>query len=175
VVVNSQRGIAGTFAGDMIKAHREGVKLARRVYRTEASGSFDVGIFNAYPKDTDLVQTSNALNAFLSTQCQIVNEEGVIIITTASPEGEGYHSLEGYGMRLFEYVDKVPFIQKAIGDRAVYLFSPYLTSQGVHKYYSSGVLFFNEWENLIENLRQRFAHQCKVGIFPCASVQLVCY
>jgi len=157
----------------MVKAHREGVRLARRVYDTKISESLDVGVFNAYPKDTDLVQSPNALNVYLSASTQIINKEGVIVITTSSPEGGGYHSLEGYGMRLFEYVDEVPFVQKAIGDRAIYVFSPYLTSQEVNKYYSSDVLFFSEWENLIDNLKQRFSHRCKVGIFPCSSVQLI--
>ncbi len=172
VVANSRRQIAGVFAGDIIKAHREGVKLARRVYGTKISANFDVGIFNAYPKDTDLIQSANALNTYLSTKGRIINEEGVIIITTASPEGGGYHSLEGCGMRLFEYIDKLSSVQKAVENRTVYLFSPYLTSQEAHKCYSSSVLFFREWGKLIENLKQRFSHRCKIGIFPCASIQL---
>jgi len=172
VVVNSRREIAGVFAGDVIKAHRKGVEFARIVYNTEVSCDFDVGVFNAYPKDTDLIQAANALNIYLSTKGKMINKEGVIIIATASPEGGGYHSLEGPGMRLFEYVDRVFYIQRAVKNKAVYIFSPYLTPQEVYKYYSSAVLFFNEWQKLIENLRQRFTHRCKVGIFPCASVQL---
>lgn len=34
VVVNSRRGIAGIFVGDQVVAHREGVRLARKVYAT---------------------------------------------------------------------------------------------------------------------------------------------
>ena len=76
-------------------------------------------------------------------------------------------------MRLFEYVDKISFIRKALEERTVYLFSPHLTEQEVHKCYSSSVVFFNGWEKLIETLKGRFSLECKVGIFPCASTQLV--
>jgi len=172
VVVNSRREIAGVFAGDVIKAHRRGAKFACKLYSAEVRYRFDVGVFNAYPKDTELTQASNALNTYLSTKSKIVKKDGIIVIITASPEGEGFHSLEGHRMRLFEYADKVPFVQEAIEDRTICLFSPYLTSQEVYKYYSSSVLFFNEWSKLIENLKERYSHRCNVAIFPCASIQL---
>lgn len=172
-VVNSKRQIGGIFAGDIIAAHREAVRLACGVYATAASSDLDVGIFNAYPKDTDLIQASNAFNPYLSTEEPIIKRNGAIVITTASVEGEGYHSLEGPGMRLFEYVDKIPFIHDALEERTVYLFSPHLTEQQVHKCYSSSVIFFDEWGKLIEHLRDRFSPECKVGIFPCASTQLI--
>ena len=173
VVVNSKREIAGIFAGDIVTAHREGVILARRGFATGASSDLDVGVFNAYPKDTDLIQAANAFNPYLSTRKPIVKKNGTIVITTASVEGEGYHSLEGPYMRLFEYVDEVAFIRNALEGRTVYLFSPHLNEQEVHKCYSSSVVFFDEWEELIETLRRRFSLKCKVGIFPCASTQLI--
>ncbi len=173
VVVNSKREIAGIFAGDIVAAHREGVKLARRVCATRASSDLDVGIFNAYPKDTDLIQAANAFNPYLSTGKSIIKKNGVIVVTTAGVEGEGYHSLEGPDMRLFEYVDEIPFIRDSVQERKVYLFSPYLTEGQVHKCYSSSVIFFDEWEKLIENLIEGFSFECKVGIFPCASIQLI--
>jgi nickel-dependent lactate racemase len=171
-VINSQRGLVGLFSGDVIKAHREGVKLARRVYRTEVPSDLDVGILNAYPKDTELFQASLALDLYLSAKNSIVKKEGVIVITSASPEGEGFHSLEGYQMRLYGYHDQFPSIRKAVGDRTLCIFSPNVTSHEVSKYYSPSVLHFKEWEELIAYLKKRFSRRCKIGIFPCASVQL---
>jgi nickel-dependent lactate racemase len=171
-VINSQRGLAGLFSGDVIKAHREGVKLARRIYRTEVPSDLDVGILNAYPKDTDLFQASLALQLYLSARGSIVKKEGVVVITSASPEGGGFHSLEGYQMRLYGYHDQSPSIRKAIGDRTLCIFSPNVTSYEVSKYYSSSVLYFKEWEKLIAYLQKRFSRRCKIGIFPCASIQL---
>lgn len=172
VVINSQRDLAGLFSGDVIKAHREGVKLARRIYRTDVPCDLDVGIFNAYPKDTDLFQASGALQLYLSAKGSIVKREGVIVIASASPEGSGFHSLEGYQMRLHGYHDQSPSIRKAIEDRTLCIFSPNVTSYEVSKYYSPSVLYFKEWKKLIAFLQKRFLDRCKVGIFPCASIQL---
>ena len=174
-VINSKREIAGLFVGNLVKAHRKGVKLARRIYETEVSGKFDIGIFNAYPKDTELIISSSAFDAYLSTKNKMIRKNGIIIITTASPEGGGYHSLGGYGMKLFEYTDKFPLIKEAIKDKIIYIFSPNLTPQEVYKYYSHSVLFFREWDRLIENLKEEYYSKCRIAIFPNASIQLIKY
>jgi nickel-dependent lactate racemase len=171
-VVNSQRQLAGVFTGDLVTAHRAGVRIAQQIYSTPISESLDVGIFNAYPKDTELFQASLALNPFLSAPMEIIKKGGVALITTASPEGGGYHSLEGYHMRLYQHHDEFPAVQKALKDRTLCIFSPNLTPQEVNKYYSSKVRFFKEWGGLVEYLKERFADKCKIGIFPCASIQL---
>ncbi len=75
-------------------------------------------------------------------------------------------------MRLYGYHDQFPSIRKAIGDRTLCIFSPFVTSHEVSKYYSSSVLYFKEWEELIGYLKMRFSRRCKIGIFPCASIQL---
>lgn len=171
-VMTSRRGIAGLFTGDMVKAHRAGISLASRIYRTKVPSDLDVGIFNAYPKDTEFFQASLAFDFILSSSNRIVKDGGVIVIMSASPEGGGYHSLEGYQMKLFGLHDKFPSIQRAIGHKTLCLFSPSLTITEVRKYYSPSVLFFDEWEELIDYFRRRLTGRVRVGIFPCASIQL---
>ena len=51
VVVNSRREIAGLLVGDLVGAPRAGVALARRVFSTPVPEGWDVGVFNAYPKN----------------------------------------------------------------------------------------------------------------------------
>jgi nickel-dependent lactate racemase len=171
-VVNSKRQIAGLFAGDAVAAHRAGVHMSRHVYETTVSGDLDVGIFNAYPKDTELFQASLALNPYLSMKREIIRKDGVLVITTASPEGGGFHSLEGCRMRMHNYHDQFPSVREAMGDRRLCIFSPNVTPQEVGKYYSSNVLFFEEWSKLTDYLQGRFPDGCRAGIFPCASIQL---
>ncbi len=171
-VMTSRRGIAGLFTGDLVKAHRAGISLASRIYGTEVPSELDIGIFNAYPKDTEFFQASLAFDFILSSSKRIVRDGGVIVIISASPEGGGYHSLEGYQMKLFGLHDKFPSIQSAIGDKTLCLFSPSVTATEVRKYYSPSALFFDEWEELIEYLERRSAGRPRVGIFPCASVQM---
>ena len=167
-VVNSKRDLAGVFAGDVIKAHREGVKLAWRIYATKVPKDLDVAILNAYPKDTELFQASLALQLYASAKTGIVKKGGVIVITTASTEGGGFHSLEGYHMRLYGYHDQ----SKNLEDRTLCIFSPNVTPHEVRKYYSDSTLYFNEWNKLTAYLQERFPDQCSIGVFPCASIQL---
>ena len=49
-VVNMRRETIGVFVGDVVAAHREGVKMARQVYATESEGGFDILVLNAYSK-----------------------------------------------------------------------------------------------------------------------------
>ena len=49
LVINSRREVAGVFVGDMVKAHREGVKEAVKIYKTLVPKKFDVAIVNSYP------------------------------------------------------------------------------------------------------------------------------
>ena len=43
-LINFQRDTIGLFVGDLIEAHREGVKIARKIYATEAPTGADVGL-----------------------------------------------------------------------------------------------------------------------------------
>jgi hypothetical protein len=46
-------------------------------------------LFNAYPKDTELLQANNALNAALAARTSL-REGGVAVVATAASEGAGY-------------------------------------------------------------------------------------
>jgi len=174
-VINSKRQIAGLFAGDLILAHREGVKFARKIYRTSCSSKkLDVGIFNAFPKDTDLIQAINALNPILGGKDKIIKDKGVIVITTASPEGEGYHSLEGYGMKLFQLKDRSNKMKKVIKNRKLMIFSPNLTRNLIYRYYSHAVDFYDKWDDLLDKITEiSCSKSLNIGIFPNASIQIL--
>lgn len=174
VIVNSRRDIIKIFAGDAIKAHNESIKFAKEIYSIKGLLSkLDIIIFNSYPKDTDLIQAINALNPLLNTKREIIKESGYIIITTASTEGEGYHSLGGHGMRLFQYNDNFPWVKKIIKGKKLIIFSPNLSNNEVYKYYTDSVLYFNNWDFLINEIRKKYNRGCNVGIFPCAPLQII--
>jgi len=175
VVVNSKRQIAGLFVGDVILAHREGVEFAKKIYRTSYSPEkLDVGIFNAFPKDTDLIQAINALNPILDGKDKIIKDKGIIVITTASPEGEGYHSLEGYGMKLFQLKDRSNKIKKIIKNRKLMIFSPNLARNLIYRYYSHAVDFYDKWDDLLDKVEGiSCSKSLSIGIFPNASLQIL--
>lgn len=177
VVVNSRRSIAGCFVGDPVGAHRAGVEFARNIYRTTIpEAKFDVAIINAYPKDTDLIQASNAFNIFLSSKKDIVKKAGAIVLISASPEGAGFHSLQGVGMRLFEKIDTTPFLGELFKEKQLYIFSPNLSKGDVAQYFNvefecENVILFRAWDSLLNELKNKF-RECKAIVFPNSSIQL---
>jgi len=173
VVVASRRRTAACFVGDPVDAHRRGVNFATSVYCTKIpKEKFDVAILNAYPKDTDLIQASNAFNIFLSGKREIVKRSGLMILIAASPEGAGFHSLQGVGMRLFEKIDTTPFMRELFEERKLWIFSPCLSKGDVAQYfYDQNVILFRSWESLLHKLKSEF-RECRVVVFPHSSVQL---
>lgn len=172
VVVNSHREVAGLFVGDMIHAHRSGVQLARRVCATEVPiEPVDVAICNAYPKDTDFLQSGMALNVLASSPRPVVREDGTIVIVTASPEGPGYHGLYGPGMRYDplrqDLRERPPAIRRSSGSTRRVVFSPSLSAADVRSQVS-----FRRWDDLVRYLTKQHGDDATVLVFPCGSIQL---
>lgn len=168
VVVNSERGIAGIFVGHPIEAHRKGVELAKKVFETELPQNVDVGFFNAYPKDTEFMQCLNALNIYFSSPKDMIKENGTIVIISASPEGRGFHSLHGKGMRL-------PIIiphEHLFGKREIYVFSPYIGQIDLEQTFFPQARLFKKWSVLMETLKKKYTNSCHVAVFPCGPLQI---
>jgi nickel-dependent lactate racemase len=113
VVVSGKRQIVGVFAGDLVQAHSAGIEFARTVYSTEVCRELDVAVCNAYPKDTDFMQSINAFNALVTSPPGALKDNGTVVLTTAGTEGRGYHSLFGRGMSLEKAMD----VEKTFGGR----------------------------------------------------------
>lgn len=172
VVLNRYRQVSGVFVGDMIKAHREGVELARESWGTEAPRLVDIGVFNAYPKDTEAIQAFNAINPSLVDGDPVVRPGGAVVIATASPEGVGIHSCEGFGMR--GYKEWLRWLQEAevFRDRKLILYTPKLTQLEVKHLYPAHCIVCNHWGQVIETLRESFPSRSKVVVFPTGTFQL---
>ena len=168
VVVNSRRGIAGLFVGDTIKAHRAGVKLAKKIYATKTPEDVDVAILNAYPKDTELLQAGNAFNLYRSTEKDIVKQEGIVILSTACTVGRGYHSLHEPGMRLYKKPQRKAFL----GKRKLMLFSPGVNLAEARVSFSEDVPHFRSWQNVIKAIEETYTKTCRVAVFPSSTLQL---
>jgi len=168
-VVNSRRGIAGLFVGDLVAAHRAGVALGRRVFATDLPPEpVDVIVCNAYPKDTDFLQHANALNLAHSAPWPLVRPGGTVVVATACPEGRGVHGVYGPGMCYDSLHDRAEGDDspRTIWDAPIVTFSPELSANDVR-----AGLAFRRWEDLISYLGDLYA-QPSVAVFPCASIQL---
>lgn len=87
VVLNDHKEIVKAVAGDFIKAHREGVRIAREIVEVPVSGEMDIVITSpgGFPKDLNVYQAQKAL----AHASLVVKKGGVIILTAECREGVG--------------------------------------------------------------------------------------
>jgi len=81
-VLNQDDKIAQVTVGDPLKAFREGVKIAERIYRPIIPGYADIIVVSSYPSDIDYWQAAKSLY-FASTA---VKQNGTIVLTTPCPD-----------------------------------------------------------------------------------------
>lgn len=104
-VLNSKKVVIRVFSGDLVKAHREGVELAEKIFCPEIPGPADILITTSHPADIDYWQASKGTSAaYLG-----VRKGGVIIVATPCPEGiAAYHpDVERYGTLTFQQLDEM--------------------------------------------------------------------
>ncbi|MFC2108067.1 lactate racemase domain-containing protein [Candidatus Bipolaricaulota bacterium] len=174
VVVNSTRGIAGTFVGHVVEAHREAVALARQVYATRTPEEpVDIAVLNAYPKDTELNQSLSAFNVLgRFGEPDFLTERGTIVIIAASSEGRGVHVLYERGMKLHRYPDESPKFKGLLQQRhRIIILSPTVHQNDVLEWYPKGTLLARTWDDVLSALRRTGARP-SVAVFPCSTIQI---
>ena len=172
VVLNRCRQTTGVFVGDVQEAFSLGAQMARELWMTEAPRFVDVGIFNSYPKDTEATLALTALTPAMVTGDPVVRKGGVMVITTASPEGTGIHQQEGNGMRGHHGYYRLPQPPEHFMDRQLIIYSPNLTKWDLQHIFAPGYLLLNEWEQVIEALLELVPARPRVAVFPVAATQL---
>lgn len=168
VVVNSRRGIAGLFIGDVVAAHREGVRRAWEVMSTPLpSEPVDIGVFNQYPKDTEFMHLGHALHVVNSAPRPIVKRGGTMVILSASSDGFGFHSLEAPGMRhgptgphpMFE-----PY--------RVVVMCPNINRAQLPPSLPETTRLVPDWESVVATLNEYHPRGGMVAVFPCGAIQV---
>lgn len=92
VVLNEKKQILKAFAGDYIKAHREGCRYLDSIYGVEIEEKADIVIVSpgGYPKDVNLYQAQKSLD----NAKYAIKENGTIILLA--------ECIEGFGSKTFE-------------------------------------------------------------------------
>jgi nickel-dependent lactate racemase len=165
-VLNSRRELAGVFAGHPVHAHRSAVDGARQVYATSCPPPADIGIFNAYPKDIDLIQAPSAFNAVNQDIARAVKPGGSVVLMAACPHGLGYHQRSSIGGRCHT-MNSAPWE----ADRRLLLFSPNLSAVEARQHYAADTPVMNEWGAVMNELRSRHGAAASVTVFPCGALQ----
>jgi len=89
-ILNSHKKIVKVVAGDVTKAHREGVKYINNIFGVKIDNLADIVITSpgGFPKDIDLYQTHKAME-FASLP---VKKDGIIIVVGECRDGLGEES-----------------------------------------------------------------------------------
>jgi nickel-dependent lactate racemase len=83
VVLDAAGAVAGVVAGDVVKAHRAGVEIARPIYTIELAEKPDIVVASSHPADRDLWQGFKPVN-----NCgMLVKDGGTLILLIPAPEG----------------------------------------------------------------------------------------
>ncbi|MFH1777274.1 MAG: nickel-dependent lactate racemase [Candidatus Omnitrophota bacterium] len=94
VVLNQDKKICKFFAGDLIKAHRQGCKFIDKIYRPRANFKADLAIVSAggRPLDINFVQVHKAID----NAKDVIKKGGVMIVLAECREGFGSRGIEKY-------------------------------------------------------------------------------
>jgi nickel-dependent lactate racemase len=167
-IVNSRRELVGLFAGDPIEAHRAGVRFAHSVYKTHIPRRTDIAFFNAYPKDTDLIQLVNSMNAVARDFRRVLNQDGTPVLMTACTHGAGIHYLTSAGMPAHSKMAREKF---HLGRHGIIIYSPNLSYSDIH-HYPDDTHLYNEWADVISELKRRHGDRASATVFPNGALQI---
>jgi nickel-dependent lactate racemase len=97
VIMNGSRGSFDVVAGDPVKAHKKGVRIAKRIFGLGIPYQADVVVADARPMDINLRQAIKAVAA----ADLAVRKGGVIILIARCPEGVSpqFPEFERYGFK----------------------------------------------------------------------------
>lgn len=168
IVINSRREIAGLFGGNLDDPWRRAVACAKQVFATPLPPQpVDIAILNAYPKDAEFYQILNAVQIIKNQDQLMVREGGAVVLTSAASEGMGFHYLFGpEGRHPFQFST-----EKVVGTRRMLIYSPNAVAAEVRAVFPN-VEFFRAWEPLRDRLQTFYGPNCRVAVFPRASIQV---
>jgi nickel-dependent lactate racemase len=161
------RGVAALVAGHPVFAHEAGVALAREAYATLAPPEADIVVLNAYPRDTDLLQSYMALNVAWLSAPAIVRRGGSIIVTAACPEGSGVHFLAGHRMR-----HSFVWTPEQLEGYDLSIVSPNLSIYDVRHHFPDTVRLYQRWADAIKALVKQHGVYARAVVYPCAALHL---
>jgi nickel-dependent lactate racemase len=148
VVVNGQREIVEMVAGPLRSTFEAGLAFARRYTASPLQAPPDVLILNAYPKDRELLQVSNALNvARTLDKAQTTHCKALVLIARLAG-GIGHHAVFGPGGKMY----KLSGAPSGWQDKSLMFYSPGVTPEEFHQVFSRDWVFCSEWEEVTRRL-----------------------
>ncbi len=173
-VQNAKGETAGIFTGHPDMSFRKAAESAREIYATQVKYDQEVAVFNAFPKDTELLQVLQALNIWATRDEDkaLVKRGGTIVVITASSEGCGWHGLKSVGMRKFVRKDELVNFKKLMEGRQIFFLCPNVNAREFHDYFPDSVFLFHHWNGLLSWLEKTHGPETKASIYPSGPLQM---
>jgi nickel-dependent lactate racemase len=165
-LVNLRRETVGLFAGDLVQAHREGVKMARKTYATRMPDPADIVIANAYAKANEA-----ALAVTLGSK-MLKESGGDLVITANIPEGQICHYLcrsfgKYIGGHLWGKQQGLP-----LRVNRMYALGPYLDKAGLDWIGPlDKIIVLDSWPEILNELQTEHKDTAKVTVIPDGTLQ----
>jgi len=165
-LVNACRETTGLFVGDLVKAHREGVKMARKFYASETPGEADIVVANSGIKGNETTLVAGLGSKMLK------ESGGDLIVIGNIPEGQICHYLarsfgKKMGGRLWGPITKLPSRVK----RMIAL-GPYLDKAGLDWIGPiDKILIINSWAEILKMLKKSYGSKAKVVVVRDGTLQ----
>jgi nickel-dependent lactate racemase len=174
VVSNEQGETAELVCGEVTQAWQAAARRAAEIYATDVPVGADIAVFNAFPKDTELLQALNSLNPWNpgAGHKDVVREGGTIVVLTAASEGHGWLGLINPGGPLHQRRDEHPVYRQMLQNRTLYFLSPNLSQATLQDHYPPQVRVAPDWATLAGWLRERHPGPASVAFFPCGPLQI---
>jgi lactate racemase len=175
-VLNSRREVAALFVGDFVKAQRAGAHVAQEVFGTQIpdqlSRDADLVVVNAYPLDSDPIQTGKAL------WCRRHFPNARFVVVNPAVDGICYHGLfdridwQRYSAQMAAreaIIDPEP--QLGGTDQAIIWSENYPIHDFPRKHPHD--LLVRKWETVLELLEPALPANATVAVFPTSGLQLL--
>lgn len=163
-LLNPKLEIIGLVAGDTDAAFEKGCELGKEMYATPIPDEFDIGVFNAFPKDTELCQAPLAMVPLNGSKKKPLKDSSTIVICSACPEGFGWHSVLGPGTAL----GGKPGKRK---NRTV-VFSPGVNKWDIIAKFGEDAIHCKTWPEVTAVLKEAHGDQARVAVFPTGAMQM---
>lgn len=163
-VVNGRREMVELFAGPPRETFAEGSVRARQWAACRPERAHDVVILNAYPKDREMLQVSNAFNVLATLPAGYLERVRDVVVIARAAGGLGQHALFGPGGPLHS---KQP-IPWWMAHARLTVYSPGLAPEALAQ--SLGGELSGRWDGVLERLA-RGGRERDGGLWHQAALQ----
>jgi lactate racemase len=168
-LVDRDRRVREAHHGEPAESHERAVTSAKTRLRTKLAHEYDVLICNAYPKDSEFLQVENAYTPLRTGAMEYLKENGSVVLMGSCHKGRGTHGLFDAGGSLH----RAPSGPKAhLQGRDLIAYLPGIDREDFGVTHWSGYRYSDDWSEVVEWLVASHGPTARVGVFPCASIQL---